>query len=481
VALGDSTMLLSLPGLAADGFEANAHGCRELYQAVDMLGRLKAQGALPHMVVIALGSNGTVSQANLDDALRVMGRTRLLVLMTPRELGGGSGSDTANERIEAARHPGQILLLDWVRESAGHSNWFQPDGLHLTYPGVSAFTALIDQAFPYAYVPCPQPSARHPARRPQTQRSALPADAAGAAKRLAVTIKPGAAVGGSLTIDLRDRTRRGGLPLTICLTPPGARPTCKPWHLRDGHPQREIQLATPRPGGWRVTVKTPGQQSSTRVVWASHPGGRIRLYAAGDSEMQILDSLIGQDLASHGVDVTSDARISTGLTNSAFFDWQGEARRKAAGLQPDVSVVFLGANDGYAVPAAGGGQAGCCGSDWSAGYANLAAQMMSTLLRGQAGQVYWFLLPTPRPANFKTLFDAVNAGLRTAAGRFPGRVHLIDANAFFTPHDQYRDFMVYHGHGFVIHESDGIHLSTASDQVAAGLLLQQLISDRVIR
>jgi hypothetical protein len=33
----------------------------------------------------------------------------------------------------------------------------------------------------------------------------------------------------------------------------------------------------------------------------------------------------------------------------------------------------------------------------------------------------------------------------------------------------------------VIHETDGIHLSTASDHVAADLLVRQLIADRVIR
>ena len=37
--------------------------------------------------------------------------TRLLVLVTPRELGGGSGSDAATVRDEARRHRGRIRLL----------------------------------------------------------------------------------------------------------------------------------------------------------------------------------------------------------------------------------------------------------------------------------------------------------------------------------------------------------------------------------
>jgi hypothetical protein len=197
--------------------------------------------------------------------------------------------------------------------------------------------------------------------------------------------------------------------------------------------------------------------------------------------MQILDDLLGQDLGSHRVSVISDARISTGLTNSFFFNWQTEARRLAQSLQPDVTVIFIGANDGFAVPGPGGKPVACCGSAWSAGYASLAAEMMSTLLRGNSGRVYWFLLPTPRPGNFQYVFDGVNRGISEAARRFPGRVALIDANAFFTPGNRYRDYMVYHGQGFTIHESDGIHLSTASDQIAATLVVRRLLADRIIR
>ena len=144
-------------------------------------------------------------------------------------------------------------------------------------------------------------------------------------------------------------------------------------------------------------------------------------------------------------------------------------------MRPDVSVVIMGANDGFSI-----GGAGCCGAAWSEGYANLVAEMMRTLLRGSHGRVYWCLLPTPSPANFKNVFDGVNAGIRRAAKRFPGRVGVIDLNAVFTPGNVYRNYMVYDGHGFVIHETDGIHLSAASDVVVAQLIRQRLIADRVI-
>jgi lysophospholipase L1-like esterase len=48
------------------------------------------------------------------------------------------------------------VVLDWVRFSRGHRGWFQPDGVHLTFPGAHAFARLFKQALPFAQ---PQPPA----------------------------------------------------------------------------------------------------------------------------------------------------------------------------------------------------------------------------------------------------------------------------------------------------------------------------------
>jgi lysophospholipase L1-like esterase len=303
----------------------------------------------------------------------------------------------------------------------------------------------------------------------------------GCSKRLAATIRGAARAGGTASISLVDRWRIGNLPFTLCVSPPGAATACRRWRLRPGQSRRLVGIPVPRPGGWRLGVFTKFGYRKRATVWVSHPGGRISLLAVGDSEMQILDGFIAQDLAPHGVRVSSDARISTGLTNPSFFNWQAHARRQASTLRPDATVMFIGANDGFSVSGPGGRPVGCCSAAWSAGYANLVAAMMRSYLRGNAGRVYWFVLPAPRPGNFQSVFDAVNAGIRGATARFPGRVAVIDANAFFTPGNRYRDYMTYHGRGFVIHESDGVHLSTASDQIAAGLVVRQMIVDRLIR
>jgi len=165
LALGDSTMLLSLPGLSAAGWTANAHGCRTVRQALGILGHLRARHQLPHMVAIALGSNGGLASPDINEALRLICCGRILVLVTPRELGGRSGRPAAIERAAAHAHHDRVLLLDWVADSVGHPEWFQPDRLHLTFRGVAAFNALLAHALPYAYSPCPPKPARHAGSR----------------------------------------------------------------------------------------------------------------------------------------------------------------------------------------------------------------------------------------------------------------------------------------------------------------------------
>jgi hypothetical protein len=142
IAIGDSPMLLALPNLAQIGYRANARGCRQWSEGLALIRKLRNQDKLPRLVVIALGSNGTISRSQIHEALDIVGKKRTLGLVTPREAGGGSSSDADVIRSEARRHKKRTVLLDWVERSAGHPAWFQPDGLHLTFAGAEAFAKL---------------------------------------------------------------------------------------------------------------------------------------------------------------------------------------------------------------------------------------------------------------------------------------------------------------------------------------------------
>jgi len=86
----------------------------------------------------------------VEAALHILGPSRKLGLVTPRETGGGQSNDAEVVRNEGQRRPDRIKVLDWVAYSSGHPDWFQPDGLHLTFNGAHAFTRLLRKLIPLA-------------------------------------------------------------------------------------------------------------------------------------------------------------------------------------------------------------------------------------------------------------------------------------------------------------------------------------------
>ena len=174
--------------------------------------------------------------------------------------------------------------------------------------------------------------------------------------------------------------------------------------------------------------------------------------------------------------VSHDARISTGISKPGMLDWQALARRQARKLRPDVTVVFLGANDGF--PMAG---ADCCGQAWIAEYARRAGRMMRAYARHDAGRVYWALLPAASHGFFREVFPAVNAAIRRAAAARPRAVRVIDFARVFTPGGRFRESMRVHGRITRVRQGDGVHLNTAGASVAASVLIRALRGERILR
>lgn len=138
--LGDSTMLLATAHLAARGIEADARGCRQLRKGVDLLAVRGRAGTLPPVVVLALGSNGVIRGAQINRALRVLGPSRVLGLVTPARVGSGSAGPM---RRAARRHPDRVVLIDWMRYSRGRGDVFAGDGLHVSDRGARVFARYV--------------------------------------------------------------------------------------------------------------------------------------------------------------------------------------------------------------------------------------------------------------------------------------------------------------------------------------------------
>jgi len=295
------------------------------------------------------------------------------------------------------------------------------------------------------------------------------------ARRLRLTAPRRVPSGAAVRVRVVDRWRLGDVATRFCVEPPGGPTRCRQARIDDGAVAARERFDALRPGGWRVRAETPYQRLR-RSVRADHPGGRLTLLATGDSMIQIIDSYLKLRLGPRGVGVRSDARISTGISKPSLLDWQTHARRQATRIRPDVTVMFLGANDGFPMA----GQA-CCGPGWIDEYARRARRMMSAYGRGGRGRVYWLLLPAPRGGFFREVFPAVNAALRKAAASARRDVRLIELDKVFTPGGRYRATMRIGHRNVRVRQGDGVHLSTAGASLAASIVIHTLRAERILR
>lgn len=162
LAIGDSVMLLAVDRLARAGFNVNAQGCRQWRHGHAILRRKKRAGKLARLVVMALGTNWDITRRDIGRTRRLLGRRRVLAIVTPREPGGYT-TDARRIRAAARAHPRNIKLVDWVRFSSGHGAWFSGDGIHLSWTGVRKYVRCFRRLLPLASGPRAVASGhRHP-------------------------------------------------------------------------------------------------------------------------------------------------------------------------------------------------------------------------------------------------------------------------------------------------------------------------------
>jgi lysophospholipase L1-like esterase len=304
-----------------------------------------------------------------------------------------------------------------------------------------------------------------------------------AAGQLSIGAWPSPArIGHEAVVEITERGAKAGAGVLECVTPPpgtsgSGTPHCSEVVLGPGG-LASTRFAAKLLGAWSVSVAAGGERVTDPVEVVT---GRLRMLATGDSEIQELDGMLGEALASKGVEVTGEAHISTGISKPFMFDWVKHAAAQAAGLRPDITVMFIGANDGFGLPTPSGVVANCCGEPWVEAFAARTESMMRSYLRGGAGRVYWFTLPTPRNPAAQPVFRAINRAYAIAAAAFPYGVELIDLVPVFTPGNRYRQDMTYDGRTVDVREPDGYHLSLGGDAIAASILLGRLRADGLVR
>lgn len=159
VAIGDSTMILPISNLNEVGYSVNSRGCRGFKEAINIARKLRAKHHLPHLVLTNAYGNGGVNPGLISEALGVLGKKRVLGLITAYDADTGEppAPDTDVLFTAARQYPHRIFVIDWVKYSRSHhaaeptpGAWFLPDLFHPNFTGAEAYAQFLSGALRFA-------------------------------------------------------------------------------------------------------------------------------------------------------------------------------------------------------------------------------------------------------------------------------------------------------------------------------------------
>ena len=145
-AIGDSVMLdyqdplqTSIPGI-----NVNASVSRQWSEGESILQTLKADGQLGADVVVALGTNGPITDTDFDNMMAILGGASRVVFVNVHVDRPWQDPNNAVLASGAGRYP-NVVVADWATLAAQNPQWFGADGTHLAIdgPGAQALASLI--------------------------------------------------------------------------------------------------------------------------------------------------------------------------------------------------------------------------------------------------------------------------------------------------------------------------------------------------
>lgn len=214
--------------------------------------------------------------------------------------------------------------------------------------------------------------------------------------------------------------------------------------------------------------QTTGPPVTTRDVTADAP---LRTFVGGDSMAIELANSVETAVAGRSeIALTTNARVSTGLTRPDFYDWPAYFADELLPTEPEVTVVMFGANDSQGM-LIDGNPYQPSSPEWQAEYRRRVAFVMDQL-RGEGRLVVWVGQPHMRDGGFDERMGVLNAIYAEEAESRPW-VRFLDSRPVLSPDGD--GYQVEAG-GTTLRSPDGIHLSRAgSDALAAAVL--DLVAD----
>ena len=184
------------------------------------------------------------------------------------------------------------------------------------------------------------------------------------------------------------------------------------------------------------------------------------LLATGDSTMNGVGTALGDQLGEFAVKplVLPGAEISDQ-------NWPAFAREQVERFHPAVTVVSIGAVEGFPMTAPDGKTANCCGPEWAAEYTRRVRATMRTYLQGGRARVYWETIALSHEPERAAIVKVCNEAFVDAAKGLPS-VTVLRMDRLFSANG-YQETIRDGGRDIQIREGDGIHLNASGTAIEA--------------
>ncbi len=146
-AVGDSIMVdiqpylqVIVPGARIDGLVS-----RQFETGIGVVQADRAAGTLGTVLVVELGTNGSVTSSDFDAMMQAASGVKRVVFVNINVPRPWAAPDNAVLAAGVARYPGVAVLADWNALSASHPEWFTPDQVHLQPAGAQALANLVTE------------------------------------------------------------------------------------------------------------------------------------------------------------------------------------------------------------------------------------------------------------------------------------------------------------------------------------------------
>jgi hypothetical protein len=143
-AVGDLVMLAAAPELQAalPGIYIDAVVSRQMSAGLAEVRMLAAAGGLRRVVLVGLGTNGTVTAGQINRLRAVIGPDRWLVLVNTYE--ARPWEQEVNAAIaKAARSDSRVLMVNWYSAIENHPNLLRRDQIRPQASGSSLYARVV--------------------------------------------------------------------------------------------------------------------------------------------------------------------------------------------------------------------------------------------------------------------------------------------------------------------------------------------------